>query len=137
MGKEVKIATAEEYKSKQTKTIRLPSGFHFKIRKMSPTAMAELMNIYGEALPPARRELTSEETAKMSKIGREKFAEILEAVVPKCVVEPKISTNPEKKDELALDDLSSDDIFALLDEITTFSGLTAPAAKIRESFRKE
>ena len=136
MGEEVKIATAEEYKSKQTKVIRLPSGFHFRIRKMSPTTMAKLMNVYGDALPPARRELTPEETAKMQEIGRKKFAEILEAVVPKCVVEPKISANP-GKNELALDDLSSDDIFALLDEITTFSGLATPAVEKRESFRKE
>jgi len=137
MSEEVKIATAKEYRKAMTKVIRLPSGFYFRIRKMSPQAMAQLMDIYGEVLPRGRRELTPEEREKIREIGHEKFAEILKIVIPSCVVEPKIVENATSEDELSLDDLSSDDLFALLDEITAFSGLTVEAAKERETFRKE
>jgi len=132
-----KIATAKEYRKTQTKVIRLPSGFYFRIRKMSPTAMAKLMEVYGETLPPGRREPTPEEMERMREVGRKKFAEILKVILPTCIVEPKVSLNPTSEDELALDDLASDDIFALLDEITAFSGLGPKAAAIRESFREE
>jgi len=134
---EGEIAKAGEYRKTQSKVIRLPSGFYFKIRKMSPLAMAKLMDVYGDTLPPGRREPTPEETEKMRDIGRKKFAEILKAVLPECIVEPKVSLTPASESELSLDDIASDDVFALLDEITTFSGLGARAAAIRESFREK
>jgi len=137
MSEEVKIATAKEYRKAMTKVIRLPSGFHFRIRKMPPQAMAKLMDVYGEVLPRGRRELTPEEREQLREIGRRKFAEILKVVIPSSVVEPKIVEKVTTEDELSLDDLSSDDLFALLDEITAFSGLTAEAAEERKTFRKE
>ena len=133
---EVKPVSAKEYRKAMTKVIRLPSGFHFKIRKMPPSALAKLMKVYGE-LPPARRDLTPEEKERLRRTGMEKFADIIAAIIPDCVVEPKISTNPKSEDELSLQDLPSDDLFALLDEITAFSGLTGPTAKARETFREK
>ncbi len=125
----MEVTTVKEYVAKQRKMVKLPSGFVFEIRKMSPLTFTKMFELIG-----VRPNETEEETEKKVQEG---LQGILELVIPVCVVRPRIVLGPAGKDELSLDDLDMDDFLALLDEITEFSGLDKKSVEERESFRKE
>jgi len=125
----LEVTSADEYRARQRKIVTLPSGFVFEIRKMSPLTFAEMFELVGAS--PNDPQGVAEEKV------RENVYEILKLVIPKCVVSPKISLEATDEDVLALEDLDMDDFFALLDEISTFSGLGAEDMEERQSFRDQ
>jgi len=78
-----------------------------------------------------------EDTENLSDKLKPKVFEIVEAVLPHCVIDPHISTNPGSDDELALEDISTTTAFGLLEEIYKFSELTGEAFEKRRKFRTE
>ena len=96
---------ANEYRKSLIKAVKAPSGFEFKIRKLTTLRFA---SIGGPELAsdPARAE------------------EFMDAVIKACVVEPKIVDevrDPEA--ELGIDEIAYGDKIFLLNEILAFSGL--------------
>jgi len=131
------VTSVEEYRKRIYKIVELPSGAKFKIRKMSPSLVNEVLSILGIKLSPSLspEEARKEFEQKMSDKDFPKFlAEVAPLVVSNCVVEPKISLNP-SEDALSFDELEPMDVFNLLTQILDFTGLTAEAAERRSSFR--
>lgn len=122
-----KITSPKEYLKGQRKRITLPSGALFEIRKLSPVAFGEILKIMGP------------ETARdMDDVIRDKIVDIMKVIVPRCVVKPKITLEDTgDEDKLSLEDLEMQDVFALLDEVYAFSGLTTEDVEERKSFREE
>ncbi len=125
----MEVTTVKEYIAKQRKMVELPSGFVFEIRKMSPLTFTKMFELIG-----VRPNETKEETEEKIQGG---LQEILELVIPVCVVNPRIVLGLAGENELSLDDLDMDDFLALLDEITEFSGLGKEDVEERESFRRK
>ncbi len=122
----METTSAKEYRARQRKTITLPSGFVFEIRKMSPLVFTKMFDLIG---------VTGSDSSEVAKKKvQEGLQKILELVIPRCVIKPKISLEPAGEDELSLDDLEMDDFLMLLEEITTFSGLSEGSIEERESF---
>ena len=122
-----KITSPKEYLKGQRKQITLPSGAVFEIRKLSPIAFGEVLKIMGP------------ETARdMDDIVRDKIVDIMKVIVPRCVVKPKITLEEtDDKDKLSLEDLEMQDVFALLDEVYAFSGLSTEDVEEKKSFPKD
>ena len=122
-----KITSPKEYLKGQRKKITLPSGAVFEIRKLSPIAFGEILKITGP------------ETARdMDDVIRDKIVDIMKIIVPRCVVKPKITLEEtDDEDSLSLEDLEMQDVFALLDEVYAFSGLSTEDTKERKSFHKD
>jgi len=125
--------SAAEYRKRVYKVVTAPSGFSFTIRKMSFKVFSKLLQIYGET---PTTELTAEQRAKLGERLRNQLPQIMEVVIPGCVVKPKIVLENPTEDELALDDIEPNDLIFLMNEITNFSGLTGPAAEERSSFQQ-
>ena len=109
--------------------IELPSGFVFEIRKMPPLVYAKMTDLIGV------RSNDSPEVIE-EKVQKGQRA-MMELVVPRCVVKPKIVLENPKEDELTIDDLEMGDFLALLEEISEFSGISKESIEERESFRDE
>ena len=122
-----KITSPKEYLKGQRKKITLPSGAVFEIRKLSPIAFGEILKITGP------------ETARdMDDVIRDKIVDIMKVIVPRCVVKPKITLEEtDDEDKLSLEDLEMQDVFALLDEVYAFSGLSTEDTEERKSFRED
>lgn len=124
------VTSAKAYRERQRKIVTLPSGFVFEIKKMSPLTFTKMFELIGVGT-----DVTGERAEEMVK---EKLYDVLKLIIPECVVNPKIvleSTDDE--DALALEDLEMDDFFALLNEISEFSGLGEESIKDRDRFRKK
>lgn len=67
----------------------------------------------------------------------EKVLSIVDILIPACVVKPKVVAGPAAKGELSVDELEFEDIFALFDEILSFSGLTEESYAERIKFRSK
>ena len=112
---------AEEYRKQLYKVVEVPSGFKFKIRKLTLTAFNELM----KAAPPAK---------PGEPVDFSKFTEKIPVVLLECVVEPKLSDRP-SKNRLSVHELSAVDQQVLFMEILKLSGLTEEALEKLKSFR--
>ena len=141
--KKLEYTTAEEYLAGKIKKVTLPSvtatGKHpiFVIRKIPPKAALELAGLL-ELPEDADLENINEALSTIN--VREKLPELIDIVIPACVVKPKIKK--EKKNEecpkcLCIDDLEIEDLVALFEEILEFNGLTAKGIKKRQKFRRE
>jgi len=91
--------------------------------------LGRLMKIFGTE----RRKAT--DIAKSPEF-REKFPELMSDMICSCVVLPKVTANPEK-DSICIDDIGPNDLYALMGEIFSFSGLTPEEIRARKSFRKK
>jgi len=124
--------SAEEYRKRVRKTVEAPSGFKFVIRKLNLKTLARLMEVYGET---PTGDLSEKQKALLADKLKGRLEDIVEVVLPNCIVKPKVVLNETtKKDELALADLEPDDLIFLVNTITDFSGLTGEAAEERKSF---
>jgi len=117
----------EEYRKKMLKEVTLPSGFNVTIRKLplsAVTKMSKLFKFKGVATNIPRDELM------------EHMDELIEILIPQCVVRPRIVTeNPAPKGALSLQELEWSDSLAIIDEIIEFGGLSEEDAKARKFFR--
>ena len=125
----MEVTEAKEYLAQQRKMVTLPSGFVFEIRKMPPMVYARMKDLIGVG-PNDSPEGIEEKVEK----GQQ---EMMELVVPRCVVRTKIVLENPAEDELSLDDLEIEDFLALLEEISEFSGISEEGIQERESFREE
>jgi len=141
----LKATEAKAYSSGKTKPVTLPStlpdGSHpvFIIRKMPPKTAIKLLGLLkiniGVDLEAASKPEKALKKA-MKKLNAQNLLDVVNTVIPDCVVEPKVVLgNAEKADELSIDDIELDDLFHLFDEIWKWSGLTEKAAKERAKFR--
>lgn len=128
-SKKRKITSAKEYRNARRHEVELPSGAVFVIRKLSPMAFTDLLNIFGDVT------LTQEQATATV---RENIVGIMKAIIPKCVVSPKVSFEyTEDEDVLYMEDIEPEDMFALLDAVYSFSGITAEASVERQNFRED
>jgi len=116
----MKIVSPEEYRKAKTKVVSAPSGYNFKIRKMTPEVADALLKKL-----PAKGELPPET-----------LPELIELLLPACIVEPKVVASEGTSDTLSVDELDPGDQIVLLMEIIDFSGLSAAAERARKSFRE-
>ena len=114
--------SVEEYRKRNTKVIEI-DGFKWTIRKMTVSCLAKLTALYEK---PSQ---TDEELRRM-------LPDVVKVLLPECVVEPKISSNP-TEGCLCIDEIDAKTAMELVTQITEFSGITGPAARERETFRKE
>jgi len=128
----VEVTSASEYRKKKFKTVTLPSGAVFRLKKPSLKTMKKLFDLTGFTVERGA-ELTDEQKA----ILVEKAAQMIDVLLPECVDAPKISTDPESEDVLSVDELDWDDSFKILDEIFAMIGFSPEAIEERESFREK
>lgn len=114
--------SVEEYRKKNVKEVEI-DGFRWTIRKMTVNALAKLTDLY-EKEPKSDAEL------------RKLLPSVVRALLPECVVDPKVSLNP-SDGSLSVDEIDAKTAMELVTQITEFSGLTGPAAALRERFRQE
>jgi len=114
------VVSPEEYRKAKTKIVSVPSGYNFKIRKMTPEVADALLKKLAtkEELPP------------------ETLPELIELVLPACVIEPKIVASEGTSEALSVDELDPGDKIVLFMEVIDFSGLSAAAERARKSFRE-
>ena len=112
------MSIVKQYRKKYTKEVKLPSGFTFKIRKMNVEDLYLLTKIYGNR-PIGELE------------ARELLPDVVKTILPRCVIEPKIAEKP-SENALGVDELTADDVVALITEIMAFGGVTGPAAEERK-----
>jgi len=139
----LKATEAKAYSSGKTKAVTLPSilpdGTHpvFIIRKMPPRTAIKLLGVL-KINVDIDLEAKPEKALKraMKDLDAQKLLEVVNIVIPDCVVEPRIVPGKaEGTDELSIDDIELDDLFHLFDKIWEWSGLTEKAAKERAKFR--
>jgi len=130
--KKSKFTTPAEYREKSRKSVELPSGATFEIRKISPLVYSEILEKIG--VKPLEADNPEAEN-----IIRERILDVMKYAIPKCVVRPRIAISPDVNDESVLDfdDLDLGDVRVLLDVVYEFSGLTPEANEERENFREE
>jgi len=141
LGRVKKVVTSpEEYKKGRWKEVTLPStlpnGEHpvFRIRKLPARLSIELVRMLGLSLSPdmdpeAFEKLVSEEIRKPRNV--DKLTEFIEKVLVACVVEPRITTDPNEKGAIYIDDLDPEDQVALIEAIWEYAGLTKEGSEER------
>mgnify|MGYP000120728850 CR=1 FL=1 len=117
---------AEEYRKQLYKVVEVPSGFKFKIRKLTMRAFKIVM----EAAPPKK----PGESISFEDIDFGEFAEAVPKVLLECVVEPKLAEKP-SKNRLSVYELDAVDQQVLFMEIIKLSGLTEENLEKLRSFR--
>lgn len=117
-----KITSVEAYRQKigQTKEIILPSGFVFKIRKISTRDY-----IQSGGLISAMPDSNAGEKAKilwerMPEEQKKQQLRTMSQLMVLAVIEPAMSMEKEK-DKLCIDEMPDEDYYALLNEMTSFS----------------
>jgi len=141
----LKATEAKAYSSGKTKAVTLPStlpnGSHpvFIIRKMPPRTAIKLLSVLKINIEVDLEAADRPEKAlrkAIKNLDAQKLLEVVNTVIPDCVVEPKVVLGKAKRaGELSIDDIELDDLFHLFDEIWEWSGLTEKAAKERAKFR--
>jgi len=126
---EYEYTSPEDYVKGNRKSVTLPSGAIFVIRRIPPRMLGRLMRVFGTEAEKAADIVKSPEF-------RQQFPELMAELIPSCVVLPKITVNPEE-DSICIDDIGPNDLYALIGEIFSFSGLTPEAVKTRKSFRRK
>jgi len=121
---ELEPTTIEDYKKRThaTKVVALPSGARFEIKKVSGRDFLRQGNI---PLQGTRELMESEEYRKawwdkLSDEQKKKQMETLDEILSLAVASPQLSTQP-GENALLVSELTDDDYYALLSEITTFS----------------
>jgi len=134
------VTKAEEYLAGKHKKVKLPSilpnGKHpvFIIRKPPMRVIIELLRILDVSLDVDKNPEVLERgfmEAWNSMDVKEKIAGFIDLLLPACVVEPRITLDPNEKDAIYIDDLDMEDQFKLLEEIWDFAGLSKEAEKQR------
>ena len=134
------VTTPKEYLAGKYREVVLPStlpnGEHpvFLIRKPPTRVLIEVLSLLDVNLTPETKpeELEKNFTERIVNTDiKEKLPKLLELLIPACVVEPKISLDPNEEDAIYIDDLDFEDQFKLLDEIWNFAGLSKKAEEQR------
>ena len=134
----MEITSAKKYREGKTKVVTLPSGDVFMIKKPGGRTMAKVSQLFEINIDlqdnPSKEEIAKELAGLHL---QDNLVEIMDLLIPGCVVEPKVSL-VETHDEhtLFIDDIEYNDLYALLDEIMAFSGLSEQSMKERESFQQ-
>ena len=141
----MKATSAAEYKKARYKAVELPSlltdGSHpvFIIRKPPPKIYVKLLEMFNVQVTidsdpeEIERALTGQ---AMREDIKAKLPQFLEILLPACVVEPRVTTDPNDKEALHIDDIDSKDQFALLEAILDFAGLSERAEEERNLLRE-
>lgn len=132
----MKITSAKKYRKGKTKVIKLPSGSVFKIKKPAGRVMASLLNLFDVKIS-VNEDLSKEEISQELEglEFQDKLVNIMDLLIPSCVVDPKISlVETDDEDLLFIDDIEYSDLYSLIDEIMAFSGISKEATDERESF---
>ena len=116
----------QEYVKKNRKTVTTRSGATFVIRKIPPTCMHIVFKL---------AQYAKSATGEVDPRYFEELSDVLRELIPKCVVEPKITLEPQP-DSIALDDLGLDDVMELFTSIFDFTGLGPRQAAERDKFRQ-
>jgi len=123
--------TAEEYRKKQTKVIKLESGDEWKIRKLPVDAMSGFLEAMGIEIQPGMTmkaiEKHVDEVSKSPEF-RKKMFDAMQIVIPSGTVEPKVVTvNKAPKGALSISEIAAIDQFELFMEIVKFQSLPEKA----------
>jgi len=122
------ITSAQEYKARRQKVVRLPSGALFKIRKISPKVLGQLFSALN--VQPGNPE-------QLQQSFIDKLPLVIDILFPSCIVEPRVEVNPSDPNVLSVDDIDPNDAFFLINAIMEFSGLTEEAMRQKRNFRQE
>ena len=121
---ELKTTGIEDYRKRTqaTKLVALPSGAKFEIKKVTGRDFLRQGTI---PVQGTRELMESEEHRKawwdrLSDDQKKKQMETLDKMLSLAVVSPELSTEP-REGALLVNELTDDDYYALLSEITTFS----------------
>jgi len=136
MGEERKPISVKEYRKKHTKLIEGTAGDIYKIRKLPPLAISQVIELTDIPGLKPEEEMTEEQKGAMTKIILAKLSEFMTIVLPAVIVEPPVSLEGDEN-TLGLNELNPDDLEILFETALDFSGLSDKATEERELFRKE
>jgi len=122
------VTSAREYKAKRYKTVSLPSGSVFKIRKIPPKTLGKLFSLLNMRL---------DQTEQFQESFMDNLPTIIDILFPACITEPRVEVRSSDPDVLTVDDIDPNDAFFLINTIFEFSGLTEEAMRQRRTFREE
>lgn len=127
--KPLKIISAKDYKVSTRKIVVLPSTAVFRIKKMPPRVLAQVLALTGAGM-------TEEEIGEKM---QENLMELLDIVLPECVIEPQIVGQGAEAndDQLSINDLGMGDAQALLMQIMDHSGFSQEDMDELQSFRRK
>jgi len=124
------MSIAEQYRARAQKSVKLPSGFTFVIRRIPPLLIPDLTF----DVPEDVKELSLEERRDLTK----KLLTEMMKIFPSCVVEPRIVVGDEvPKDAIHFNDLDFDDLLSLFSAILEHSGLSGPEVQRRKKFPRK
>jgi len=130
-----------DYRKGNEKIFKCTSGFVVKMRKMSVSAMGEMLSILGLSVPQGVPLEQAEKLLKEQMKSKDFTKNVIDAaeyVVPYIVIAPKIiQEDTYKENALSIAEIDPGDLFEIFNEGVEFSGLAGAAARIREKFRKE
>lgn len=141
--------TAKQYLSNKRKDIELPSvlpdGSHpvFTIRKVPVNTAMKIMQVLEVDIEEDELvlEKLAEELSNRFKgyEAADKIAEVLDIVLPVCVVNPKIVLTEDELtgDELLLEDIDAEDQMFLYQAINNFGGIGEQKVEEIKKFREE
>ena len=119
-----KVSTVKDYQSKiDKKIVELPSGEYFEIKKVTGRDY-----IRAGGLPVLSvREIAGQSEEKQKEIAKkltteqqEKYMKVCDEMLVLATVSPALSIKKEN-DKICVHDLSDNDYYALLEQITSFS----------------
>ena len=134
------VTSPQEYLSGKRREVTLPStlpnGEHpvFIIRKPPTKVMIRLLSLLEVSLDVNRNpELLEKDIneAMNTPQAAEKIVRFLDLLLPACVVEPKITNDPNETDGIYIDDVDMEDQLALLEAILDLAGLSKKAEEER------
>ena len=106
----------DNYRTKHTKVINVPSGFEFTIRSLSTVAITRMMK--------------GGKTIEDFQTDPETLPRILET----SIVDPKVvAVGSGDEDHLSAEEIDKDDLLFLIDKIIEFSGLKVEEGEVMES----
>lgn len=133
----MEATSAKAYREKRRKSLPLPSGDVFVIRKLGSLALAEVFRILGIA-DKFTEDTTEDQYQDFIEEARatatvEQAAELIHLILTKGVAKPKIVLeDTESDDELYIEDIDPLDFDTLFNGILNFIGATAEASQERE-----
>lgn len=103
----LKISTVEEIRKRKSKILKFPSGIVAKLKKVPIGILLEENLVSKELI----NQLFKGEKTKEDKSDLASKYKIINIIVEKCFVEPKVVKENPKENEILLDDLDDDDKF--------------------------
>ena len=132
--------SVEEYRRARYRDVTLPStlpsGEHpvFKIRKPPVEVLLEVMRELEIQISPEENPEAFEKTVE-ERLKDTDMTSLLQVLIkkllPACVVEPRVTLDPNEKDALWIGDIDYEDQIALFEAIWDFAGLGKKAEEAR------